>query len=201
MDDKKITPLNFIYYYWPVVGLCIAGLLDSIYLSFSHYKIYTDIAYQSFCAVTKAFNCDTVSSSRFAIFAGVPVAVWGVYAYSLLIGMVSIGFFEQNKRRPLWGIIFIICIIFSLSSIFLALISNYYIHSYCIMCIFSYLVNFAAGFYVYIIIKRFHGNYFIQVLVQDFKFILKKISKHMVYMHCYWDRHLSFGIFSQLLAF
>ena len=65
---RPIQPLAYAYYFWPVVGLVIAGLLDSIYLSVSHHRVYTDIGYKSFCAISRAINCDTVSQSRYSIF-------------------------------------------------------------------------------------------------------------------------------------
>jgi len=74
---KKIIPLPFPFYFWTIAALAVAGVLDSIYLSISHYRIYTDIAYESFCAISRSINCDTVSQSSYSIFLGIPVPVWG----------------------------------------------------------------------------------------------------------------------------
>ncbi|MBU3949567.1 MAG: hypothetical protein KJ826_15285 [Proteobacteria bacterium] len=43
--------------------------------------MYTDIGYESFCAISKAINCDTVSQSPYSVFLGVPLAIWGVAGY------------------------------------------------------------------------------------------------------------------------
>ena len=56
-------PLSYGVYLGSVLGLCIAGFLLSIYLAVSHYRVHTDVGFQSFCALSKAFNCDTVSQS------------------------------------------------------------------------------------------------------------------------------------------
>ena len=82
---KAIQPLAFGMYYWVAVALAVAGILDSIYLSISHYRIYTDIGYESFCAISRAINCDTVSQSPYAIFLGLPVPVWGVLGYVFVL--------------------------------------------------------------------------------------------------------------------
>ena len=74
---RIIKPFPFPVYLCTVVMLAMAGLADAIYLAVSHYRVYTDIGYRSFCAISKAINCDTVSQSAFSIFLGVPVPVWG----------------------------------------------------------------------------------------------------------------------------
>ncbi len=79
---KAINTLPFPVYLWTIILLAIVGLADSIYLAISHYRIYTDIGYRSFCAISKAINCDTVSQSAYSIFWGVPVPVWGIIGYT-----------------------------------------------------------------------------------------------------------------------
>ena len=74
--NKK--PLPFLVYYSGVFVLVLAGAIDSLYLLHSHYRNYVDIDYRSFCAISKAINCDTVSQSPYAIFLDLPVAFWGV---------------------------------------------------------------------------------------------------------------------------
>ena len=89
---KAIQPLPFPVYYATVIVLAIAGLIDSIYLAVSHYRVYTDIGYKSFCAISKAINCDTVSQSPYSIFLGMPVPIWGVIGYIfflLLLGLAT----------------------------------------------------------------------------------------------------------------
>ena len=79
---------SFSAYFWVIAVIAAAGLTDSVYLSISHYRNYTDISYRSFCAISKAINCDTVSQSPYAIFLGVPVPVWGVIGYAFFLGLL-----------------------------------------------------------------------------------------------------------------
>jgi len=88
--EKQINPLPFPVYFWVVALLAASGLADSIYLAVSHYRVYTDIAYSSFCAISKAINCDTVSQSVYSILYGAPIPVWGSIGYTFLLLILAI---------------------------------------------------------------------------------------------------------------
>ena len=122
-----------------LISLPIAGFFISLYLSYSHYKVFTDISYKSFCAVSKSLNCDTVSQSKYAVFFNIPVAQWGGFGYLFLLVLNIIGAF---KKRIFFFLNLSIVSIFCLTSIFLGFITSYLIHAYCIMCVSTYLINF-----------------------------------------------------------
>jgi uncharacterized membrane protein/protein-disulfide isomerase len=153
--NKQIVPLPFPYYGIPVVLLSLAGIADAVYLAVSHYRNFTDIGYASFCAISRAINCDTVSQSPYAIFLGVPVAVWGIIGYAVFFLLALRGFTERNGRRSGWSLLFLMGLFFSLLSILLAAVSTFFIHSYCIMCILSYAINLLLLFYCWLIRRRF----------------------------------------------
>jgi protein-disulfide isomerase/uncharacterized membrane protein len=152
---RPIQPLAYGFYFWPVVGLVIAGLLDSIYLSVSHHRVYTDIGYKSFCAISRAINCDTVSQSHYSIFLELPVPVWGIIGYAMLLLFLLPAASKKTERKRIWSLVFWLSLAFSACSVVLALISSYLIGSYCIMCIVSYGVNLALVFYAWVIRRRF----------------------------------------------
>ncbi|GAB6907646.1 conserved membrane hypothetical protein [Desulfosarcina cetonica] len=172
-DRSKANRLPYSVYYCLVVGLALIGLLDAIYLSISHYRVYTDTAYQSFCAISKAVNCDTVSQSPYSTLIGVPVPVWGVLGYACFI---IIGFFagqKQAEHKRLWASLQIIAVLFCLYSIVLALISTYWIHSYCIMCVVSYGVNLGLLFSVWIIRRRFDSTSWMIAIIADWHYLTR----------------------------
>jgi uncharacterized membrane protein len=152
---KEIIPLPFPFYGLPVLILTLAGLADAAYLAISHYRNYTDIGYASFCAISRAINCDTVSQSPYAIFLNVPVAAWGVLGYAAVLLLAIHGWFQHSGARRGWNLLFVLSLLFSIYSVILAAISTYYIHSYCIMCILSYGINLLLLFYCWMIKKRF----------------------------------------------
>ena len=177
VKQKRYLPLPI--YFWITAALAFTGLLNSIYLSISHYRVYTDIIYESFCAISRAINCDTVSQSPYSILFDVPVPVWGVLGYSYFLALV---FFAKNTlidQKRIWPGLFVLSTIFSLYSIYLALISVLLIHSYCIMCIVSYGVNFLLLYYTWLIRKRFEpGLSLLGGLKRDVDFL--KVKMHMV---------------------
>lgn len=153
--NKQGQPLGYPFYFFPVLIIAIVGFFDSIYLAISHYRNYADMGYQSFCAISKALNCDTVSQSPYSIFLDVPVPVWGIWAYGGFIFLLYYAWKPQAEHKRVWTLLMLISLGFTLYSVILAFISSYYIHSYCIMCMLSYGVNLALLFYAWIVRKRF----------------------------------------------
>jgi protein-disulfide isomerase/uncharacterized membrane protein len=174
-NPTKLLPFN--YYYIPTLLIIIAGLADAIYLSISHYRVYTDIGYKSFCAVSRSINCDTVSQSDHSILLNVPVPVWGVYGYLVVLFLVLFAGYQKYPKNRIWPFIFWLMFLFSVYSIILAAISTFLIHSYCIMCMVSYLVNFMLMYYAWFINKRFGTDPLILGVVSDVKYFfgLKKV--------------------------
>ncbi|MDJ0668631.1 MAG: vitamin K epoxide reductase family protein [Desulfobacterales bacterium] len=152
---KEIIPLPFPAYYIPTLILALGGLADSIYLAVSHYRVYTDIGYSSFCAISKSINCDTVSQSPFSILFNVPVPVWGVLGYLVFALILVVAWGERRRPKDGWALLQVLAFFFSLYSVILAFISTYFVHSYCIMCIISYGINLALLFYTSMIRRRF----------------------------------------------
>ena len=169
--SKAVNPLPFPAYFWTVTTIAIAGLIDSIYLAVSHYRVYTDIAYSSFCAISKSINCDTVSQSPYSIFFEVPVAVWGIIGYIFFLLFLPLAWSKTAEKKRVWSLLFLVSLIFSLYSIILALISIFEIHSYCIMCIVSYGINFILLFYTWMIRRRFDNAGIADGLKRDIRFL------------------------------
>ena len=181
--QKKIQPFDFLYYYVPVVILVLLGIADTLYLSISHYRVYADIGYKSFCAVSRAINCDTVSQSPYSIFLQIPLPIWGIIGYTFVLILLGLAGTKHANKKRLWGILFWILLIFSVHSVILAAISSFIIHSYCLMCIASYLINFALLYYFWFINRRFGDTGLIRGLVPDLKFLIDK--KHFMLPICF----------------
>jgi len=155
----------------------VAGVLDSIYLSISHYRVYTDIAYESFCAISRSINCDTVSQSPYSIFIGVPVPVWGIIGYTFFLLFVPFAWSKEAQKQKMWPIFLFISLAFSIYSVILAYISTFYIHSYCMMCIVSFGINFLLLYYTWLVRKRFGKSGIIKGLMLDVGFLWERKKK------------------------
>jgi len=170
---KRIIPLPYVCYWLPVLVLSLLGIADSIYMSYSHLKVYTDIGYSSFCAITKAVSCDTVAQSAYSILFKLPVPVWGVIGYSFLTALVIMA----KPKRKMWTIIFFISIFFSIYSIYLGFVSYKYIHSFCLMCFLSYGISFAVSFFSWITLQRFYDNNLLYSMHLDVNYIFENSKK------------------------
>jgi uncharacterized membrane protein/protein-disulfide isomerase len=167
----QIQPLPFAYYFWTLVILTGLGLSNALYLSVSHYRLYTDIGYASICAISKSINCDTVSQSPYAVFAGMPVPLWGVLGYAFFLAWLPFAGNRQAGKQRLWHFLLLIALAFAGVSVALAFISTFYIKSYCLLCIASYATNLALVFSCWIIIRRFGRFELRSGLRQDIQFL------------------------------
>jgi protein-disulfide isomerase/uncharacterized membrane protein len=193
--NKHEQPLRFLFYWIPVFILTTAGLIVSLYLSVSHYKVFTDIGYSSFCAISKAINCDTVSQSAYSILWGIPVPVWGVSGYVFLLLLLPYACKKNTDRKNIWPIFFVSVLFYSIYSLYLAYVSTVYIHSYCLMCLVTYGINFSLVFYSWIIIKRFNMEGVVKGIGQDVAFIRSNV-KSMVPVLLMFSAALVILIFS-----
>lgn len=171
---KNSTPLPFACYCGTIAVISLIGLAAAVSLSVSHYRLFTDPAYRSFCAISKSINCDTVSQSPYAVLWGVPVAVWGVLGYLsfLLLLLLSLGRSAHHQR--VWTLLFSMALGFSGYSLVLAVISTYLIGSYCILCMALYAVNLLLLFFSWIVRRRFRSGPFFRALGEDISHLSPK---------------------------
>ena len=141
-----------------ILVLAIVGLLASSYLAISHYRNYTDIDYSSFCAISRAINCDTVSQSPWSILWDIPLALWGISAYLFVIVLSLPALRNKEKYLCLWDLLFIIALFFSIADIYFGYVSAKKIHAYCIVCLFTYAISFSLLFFTWMIRRRFNRN-------------------------------------------
>ena len=179
---KKIQPLPYPLYFWTVAILALASLANAVYLAVSHYRVYTDMGYRSFCAVSRSINCDTVSQSPFSILLGVPVPVWGVFAYLFFTVLLLAARPSTTEKSRIWPTLFVVSGGFSIYSVILAFISTVYIHSYCIMCIASYAGNFALLYFTWMTYRRFGRTTMWVGLKSDLKFYTRTWQKRIVFV-------------------
>lgn len=172
MPKKKHYP--YPVYVWPVFFLILAGIADTLYLAISHYRNYTDIDYSSFCAISQAINCDTVSQSPWSILLEIPLALWGLAGYLLFFTLTVPALRNTQERRYIWDLLFVIAFIFSLADIYFGYVSAQKIHAYCIMCLLTYAVSFSLLFCTWIIRRRFNKH----SLFFGLKNSLRTISKN-----------------------
>ena len=171
---NQVQPLPYRVYLAAVFALGLAGIAVTLYLAISHYRIHTDMDYQSFCALSKAINCDTVSSSLYSVLWGLPLAIWGSAGYCLTLILVFFAGMPSAAHRRVWTISLLVSFGFSLASMVFAGISAFKIGSYCILCMATYGINFFLVYMGWIIRRRFHAEPIRPAFTEDLRFLWSK---------------------------
>lgn len=101
--------------------LSVAGFFDSSYLTILHYK-------NTIPPCTIAKGCETVLTSQYASFYGVPIALFGSLFFIALIFLLLLGFLRYFKLLTLAGVAV---------SIFLFYTQAFVLHAFCQYCLLS----------------------------------------------------------------
>jgi protein-disulfide isomerase len=119
-----------------------AGIALSALLMRQHASAHAGIA--SACNINDFVNCDRVATSAYSVFLGLPIALWGLLGYGLLLILALVGL---GTRRPhdSWpaGLLFLGAAGAAAVSVLLALLSELAIGALCLYCAGSWAVAFA----------------------------------------------------------
>lgn len=125
-----------------IFSLVAIGL--HIYLALHYYSLNFGISSgESLCNLSLQFNCDTVTASRFSSLFGIPIAAFGAMA-NLVLAILILGWifgWSDNLQRHGKYSLLLSALIAS-ASVVMGSISTFYIHSFCIFCIGTYLISF-----------------------------------------------------------
>jgi len=194
---------------WRIAFLvaCTVGLCLSIDLLRLHIAVHTDPNYHSYCAISEKVNCETVAESKYAVFLGLPLALWGIIYY-LFQGSLSIWGLRKSTKPPTWpfAIAYWFSLVSTLISIILFLISHFIINSVCIICMCTYVVNLCLLTFSTIEIKR-HRSGIIKSTISEVKAIINKTESFAilafvfltiiillwVFLPSYWEVEASTG--------
>jgi protein-disulfide isomerase/uncharacterized membrane protein len=122
--------------------LCTIGACMSADLLRLHVRVHTDPNYHAYCAISEQVDCASVAQSSHAVFAGLPVALWGLLGYLFMAVLVVWGLRRRLPTRS-WpfGLLYWLALLSSLMSVGLFGLSVFVIKSTCIVCCGTYLVN------------------------------------------------------------
>ena len=169
-SKRQVKALPYRVYFFTVLLLIVTGWIVSLYLAHSHYRNYTDLQYQSFCAISNAINCDTVSQSPYSIIL-IPIPIWGIIGYTFLILLMFFAGGKQYRDGQTWSLFLWIALTYTCVSIALAIVSTYLIGSHCILCIVTHFVNLFLLWFAWLIRRRFATQGLMQDTCEDFRFI------------------------------
>ncbi len=133
MVSRNQSPLPYPFYFLVTLVINLLGIATASYLCFTHYKNYTDPVFQSFCALSKAINCDTVAQSPWSILFGLPVSTWGLLGYLFFL-IILLNARNNKNFLTLWNVLLILGSLYSVMALYFSYLSAVNISSYCILC-------------------------------------------------------------------
>jgi uncharacterized membrane protein len=117
-----------------VAALALAGIFISLYLTLYKIGVIGELS----CSIG---SCETVNSSKWARFFGLPVAAWGLLFYLDVFAIAFIGTLARFENEPLISAVLVfeaaIGVVFSAWLTYLEL---GVIHAICIWCVTSAVV-------------------------------------------------------------
>ena len=134
--------------------LCaIVGLAASVAAASTHYHMLHDPTYRSFCDVSERISCTQVYASRYSMFYGVPVAIFGAIWFAVAV-LLSLGGLaaRDSVRESIPGYLFVLSTLALSAVLYLGYASLFLIKAVCLLCLTTYaaviglfLVSGAAG--------------------------------------------------------
>ena len=170
--------------------IAIIGFITSIKLSFIYWDAnFNPYALSSFCSINEFIDCDGVAKTTHSQCFGIPLAFWGLFLYFVFLfftyvdklknieikGFRVFAYFDVFKNLEAY-----ICAIGLISftiSMILAGISIFEIKKLCILCFFTYILNFILA-----IVGKPKGENFLSVFVISFKDFISaiKVKKYAI---------------------
>jgi uncharacterized membrane protein len=117
-----------------VAALALAGILISVYLTLYKLGVIGELS----CSLG---SCETVNTSRWSIFLGLPVAAWGLLFYLDVFGVALLGTMPRWENEPVISIVLAVeAAIGVLFSAWLTYLELAVINAICIWCVTSAVI-------------------------------------------------------------
>ena len=117
-----------------VAALALAGIFISIYLTLYKLGVVGELS----CSIG---SCETVNTSRWSVFLGLPVAAWGLLFYLDVFGVALLGTMPRWEDQPVISIVLVAqAAVGVLFSAWLTYLELAVIHAICIWCVTSAVI-------------------------------------------------------------
>jgi uncharacterized membrane protein len=120
-----------------VAALALAGIFISLYLTLYKLGVIGELS----CTLG---SCETVNTSRWSVFLGLPVAAWGLLFYLDVFGVALLGTHPRWENEPVISIVLVAeAAIGVLFSAWLTYLELAVIEAICIWCVASAVIVLA----------------------------------------------------------
>lgn len=127
----------------------LLGLATSSASAWVHYRLLNDPTYSSVCDVSSTVSCTDAYASRYGSVAGVPVAVFGVLFFLLVLGLIALCRRSSTAAPNLPGYLFALSTVGLAAVLYLAYASFVVLGALCLLCVGTYIavlgLFFASG--------------------------------------------------------
>ena len=117
---------------WPIAGLAAVGLVVAGYLA------VTKLGGDSPLFCTAGGGCDIVQGSRYAVFFGLPTALWGAGLYAAIGGLALVGLDAER-----WLATFLLAVAGVSFSAYLTYLELFELRAVCAYCVVSAVIAVA----------------------------------------------------------
>ena len=121
-----------------LTGFALLGLLASSSSTWVHYQLLKNPSYSSICDVNATVSCTEAYASRFGSVAGVPVALFGVLFFVLVLGLIAICTRSKSASSNLPGYVFALSTAGLAVVLYLAYASFVVLKAVCVLCLGTY---------------------------------------------------------------
>ena len=132
-----------------LIVLALIGFFDSAYLSAEHYLGGTPPCFLG-------SGCEEVTTSRYSIMFGIPVALFGVFYYFILFFLGVYGLEHAKKRN--WKLIFLVSSLGLIFSMYFVSLQLFVIKAICLYCMISAVTTTIIFIISLFIRKKFNLN-------------------------------------------
>ena len=117
-----------------VAALALAGIFISLYLTLYKLGIIGELS----CSIG---SCETVNTSKYSRFLGLPVAAWGLLFYLDVFAIALVGTFPRFEDEPVISIVLVAeTAVGVLFSAWLTYVELAVIHAICVWCVTSAVI-------------------------------------------------------------
>ncbi|MBI5063010.1 MAG: hypothetical protein HZB87_06005, partial [Desulfatitalea sp.] len=137
-----------------LILLCLAGLIASFTLAEEYYyldlpkvegsspAIFHRLSAQTCGDQNSFFSCATVAKSKYAALFGVPLAVYGLFFYLVVLWMAcAFAFTPDSMRKTAAGLLFWVTLLGVAEAVVLLFVTLQAVKALCPLCLLTYILN------------------------------------------------------------
>lgn len=164
-----------------IAVLTAVGFLLTVELSLIFFKVnFNDQFSASFCSVNNLIDCDGVAKTSYSMFLGIPLALWGMLLYTVVIFLNFVHIIQDKFKNTIFDVFkhpksyiaTLGLLSFSISMI-LAGISIFKINKICALCFVTYFIDLLIA-----IVAKSKGSFFAQDIKATFVDFIDGVKKY-----------------------